>query len=100
MANKRTGKADIEAVSEVFKALANETRLQILMGLLEDECNVKGIMERLNLPQSTVSQHLSIMRNKGIIKGTRKGSTVCYRVVDEIVREILILMKKKRFVID
>jgi len=100
MANRRTGKADLEAVSEVFKALANETRLQILMGLLEDECNVKGIMERLNLPQSTVSQHLSIMRNKGIIKGTRKGSTVCYRVVDEIVREILILMKKKRFVID
>ena len=91
----RTNEAEFEKFAEIFKALANKTRLQILTGVLENECNVKEIVEKLGVPQSTVSQHLSIMRNKGIIKGRREGAKMCYRVTDELVRMILILIQKK-----
>ena len=85
---------DYEVATEIFKALANETRLRILTGLLENECNVTGIVENLELPQSTVSQQLGLLRNRGIIKGRKEGANVCYRVIDERIPKILDLMKE------
>ena len=58
-----------EEASEMLKALAHPARLAILAGLLKDECNVGRIQETLRLPQSTVSQHLRVLKDKGIIKG-------------------------------
>lgn len=85
---------EYEEESEVLKALANPVRLQILAGLLEDECNVSRIQKKLGLPQSTVSQHLRILRNKGIIQGRREGTKVCYRVIDRRVKGVIGVLKK------
>ncbi|HMB01821.1 MAG TPA: metalloregulator ArsR/SmtB family transcription factor, partial [Spirochaetota bacterium] len=68
-------------ISEKLKALGNPTRFAILVGLLKDECNVTQIQQKLDLPQSTVSQHLNILKNINIIQGKRKGTQVCYQII-------------------
>ena len=85
---------DYEEKSHILKAMSNPVRLQILMGLSEDECNVSRIQRNLGIPQSTVSQHLRILRDNGIIQGRREGTKICYRVIDRDVRDILDLFKK------
>jgi len=84
-----------EHQAELLKALAHPTRLCIVNGLLDrEQCNVTTIRECMHLPQSTVSQQLSVLRSKGIVKGERKGLEVCYKVVDERVKEIVKLLNK------
>ncbi len=86
---------DLEKVVSTFKALASETRLKIVMDLLKKkECNVNLMAERLGVAQPNVSQHLSILKNAGIIEGYRKGTQICYKVIDKQTEEIIKAIKK------
>jgi len=84
--------------SELLKALAHPARLKIiellLVGLDLEGCSVNSIQKKIGIPQSTVSQHLQILRNKGIIDGSKKGLEVCYKVIDKRVIKILQILKK------
>jgi DNA-binding transcriptional ArsR family regulator len=73
----------------LLKALGHPVRLKIVEGLTKDECNVSHIVECLHIPQATVSQHLSILKNAGIIEGERKGTQICYKVINERVKELI-----------
>ena len=84
-----------EKVCESLKALAHPVRFRIVVGLLKDECNVAQIQKVLGLPQSTISQHLKILKSADIIKGRREGTKTCYRVVDARVRKIVEIIKRK-----
>jgi DNA-binding transcriptional ArsR family regulator len=84
-----------EKISETLKALAHPARLKIVVGILKDECNVAKIQKVLGLPQSTISQHLRVLKNADIIKGRKEGTKTCYRVVDVRVREIMQIIKRK-----
>jgi len=75
--------------SELLKALAHPTRLCIVKGLIGKESNVTNIQECLDLPQSTVSQHLSQLKAAGIIKGERNGLEIFYQVINEDIRKII-----------
>lgn len=75
--------------SELLKALAHPIRLCIVKGLIEKESNVTNIQECLDLPQSTVSQHLFKLKAVGIIKGERNGLEISYQVINEEVRKII-----------
>ena len=75
--------------AELLKTLGHPIRLCIVTGLMENECNVKTIQECLELPQSTVSQHLAILKARGILEGTRKGLEVCYKVINEDAKRII-----------
>jgi len=75
--------------SEVFKALGHPARLKIVEGLIRHPCHVNEIVEGLGLPQSTVSQHLGILRSRGIIIPRKEGVKTCYLVTDERVRSII-----------
>ncbi len=86
-----------QAISKLFKALSHPARLSMVKGLLENECNVNKIVKELNMPQSTVSQHLSVLSNAGIIKGERKGVSVCYKVIDPFVKELIRLIDRGGF---
>jgi len=80
----------MERCAEIFKALAHPIRLKIVCGLSKkDECNVSLMVEKLGLPQPTVSQHLNILKNAGIITGYKKGTQVCYKVTDENTKKII-----------
>jgi len=84
--------------SELLKAFAHPVRLQIiellLLGLHLEGCSVNSIQKILSIPQPTISQHLQILRNKGIIDGSKKGVKVCYKVIDKRVVKILQILKK------
>jgi ArsR family transcriptional regulator len=83
-------KTKLKTATKVFKALAHETRLMIILGLSQGEgCNVSKIIVNLELPQSTISQHLSILKNAGIVEGYKKGNEVCYKVIDEKIIQVL-----------
>jgi len=84
-----------EEISETFKALAHPARLKMVVGLIKDECNVAQIQKALGLPQSTISQHLRVLKNADIIKGRREGTRTCYRVIDSRVRKIVEIIKSK-----
>jgi len=83
-------KDKLEEMSEIFKALAHPIRLKITCGLIKkNECNVTKMVEHLNVPQPTISQHLNILKNAGIIEGYRKGNQICYKVTNDTVRQIV-----------
>jgi len=84
---------DYEKDSEVLKALGHPVRLKIVEGLMSNECNVNKIMDVLGIPQSTVSQHLGVLKSQGIVVARKDGVRTCYRVVDERVKEILRVLK-------
>jgi len=84
-----------EEISEMLKALAHPARLKIVVGLLKDECNVAEIQRVLELPQSTISQHLRVLKNARIIKGRKEGTKTCYRVIDARVRKIVAIIKSR-----
>lgn len=77
--------------AEILKVLGHPIRLKIAAGLslCNEECNVKKIGDCLGLPQSTVSQHLALLKNKGIITGTREGTEVHYSLTNALVRKIV-----------
>lgn len=78
-----------EREAEILKTLGHPVRLKIVAGLCTRECNVKHIWECLDLPQATVSQHLSQLKSKGIIEGKRSGVEVHYTVVDPFVKKLV-----------
>jgi ArsR family transcriptional regulator len=83
---------DFESSSDLLKLLGHPARLCILIGILEKEnsgCNVTYMQSCLNIPQSTVSQHLSKLKAAGIIKGERNGLEIQYRVINDDVIKII-----------
>lgn len=82
---------------EIFKALSNQSRLQILNWLKEPELNfpeqterldqgvcVGQIHKKLNLTQSTVSEYLSILQRAGLVTSTRIGKWTYYKRNEEV----------------
>lgn len=75
--------------AEILKVLGHPVRLKIVAGLMSQSCNVKKIWECLGLPQATVSQHLALLKNKGIIDGRRDGVEVFYHVISDEARMVI-----------
>lgn len=66
-------------VADFCKALGHPIRIQILRHLLtEDKCICGRIVEALPLAQSTVSQHLKILKNSGVVQSEVDGPKTCY----------------------
>jgi len=84
----------LQEFSEILKALGHPARLKIVEGLIRHPCHVNEIVEGLGLPQSTVSQHLGILRSRGIISPRKEGVQTCYLVSDKRVREIIKFLGK------
>jgi DNA-binding transcriptional ArsR family regulator len=70
--------ADFRQASEVFKALSNPNRLLIVDALAKGERCVADLTALVGLDMSTVSNHLSVLRNVGILKDERRGTQVFY----------------------
>ncbi|XUW94446.1 metalloregulator ArsR/SmtB family transcription factor [Wukongibacter sp. M2B1] len=79
----------LKNVSEVLKALSHPTRLCIVCKLMIKELNVSEMQSCLVMPQSTVSQHLSILKSRGIIEGRRRGSEVIYSIANKDIEDVV-----------
>lgn len=83
-------------MAELLKVLGHPTRLCIVNGLLNGTgCNVSYMQNCLNIPQSTVSQHIAKLKSARIIAGERNGLEINYKVINEdAIRVITALMNK------
>ena len=78
-----------ESSAAFLKLLANPTRLLVLCNLIEGERCVGDLEKNLDISQSALSQHLSKMRDEGIVKADKQGQHVFYSISDSNVVEIL-----------
>jgi DNA-binding transcriptional ArsR family regulator len=75
--------------ANVLKLLANEQRLLILCRLTQGEFAVGQMVELCGQSQSSVSQHLGRLREGGLVKTRREGTTIYYSLADEGVRKLI-----------
>lgn len=68
--------------SEICKTLANPKRQEILDNLRDGEMTVTQLMEATGVPQANLSQHLAILRTKGVLDSRRQGANVYYRLAN------------------
>jgi ArsR family transcriptional regulator, arsenate/arsenite/antimonite-responsive transcriptional repressor len=85
---------DYAKESGLLKALGHPVRLKIVSGLLNHECNVNKIVRALHLPQSTVSQHLGVLRARGIVEIRKEGLKSCYKVTDAKIAQLIKILIK------
>ena len=78
--SKRSTPTAIDALENVFKALADKTRLRIIALLGNNEVCVCHIHDSLDLPQPTVSRHLAYLRRSGLVAARRDGVWMHYQV--------------------
>jgi len=80
--------------SGLLKALGHPVRLKMVEGLLGQECSVNKMVKALGLPQSTVSQHLGILKSRGMVQIRKEGVKTCYRVTDPRIAGLIKLLGK------
>jgi DNA-binding transcriptional ArsR family regulator len=73
---------DIDRASRSLKAMSHPLRLKILCTLGDQELSVQDIVVRVGTSQSNISQHLAILRDKGILASRKDANRVYYRVSD------------------
>jgi ArsR family transcriptional regulator, zinc-responsive transcriptional repressor len=79
----------VDLAVEVFRMLADPTRVRILWVLLNGERPVNEIAEMLDKPQSAVSQHLAKLRLARLVLPRKHGAQVFYRVANDHVRQLV-----------
>ncbi|MHB8886469.1 MAG: ArsR/SmtB family transcription factor [Methylovirgula sp.] len=81
--------ARAEDAAELLKALANRHRLLIICQLIETERSVGELAEFLGIRDSTVSQHLALLRRDGLVIARRDGQTIWYSIGSAPARAVL-----------
>lgn len=72
------------SLAAIAKALAHPARIAILKHLIkQDSCICGDLVLEIGLAQSTISQHLSVLKQTGLIKGNISGTSVCYCIDTE-----------------
>ncbi len=85
---------DIERASRSLKAMSHPLRLKILCTLGDQEVSVQDIVEQVGTSQSNISQHLAILRDKGILASRKDANRVFYRVGDSRTLMLIGMMRE------
>lgn len=105
MAEKRI----FELHAEVCKTLSNPLRLQIINELQEGEKTVSALTKALGIRQANLSQHLAVLRQRGVLVTRRDGPNVYYRIANpkiikacNLIREVLLeqLQSNQSIIVD
>ena len=89
-----TDDEDIERASRSLKAMSHPLRLKILCTLGDEEVSVQEIVEHVGTSQSNISQHLAILRDKGILISRKDANRVYYRVGDSRTLRLVGMMRE------
>jgi len=81
--------AAADAASGLLKSIANRHRLLILCQLIDGERSVGDLATFLQARDSTVSQHLALLRKDGLVEPRRDGQTIFYSIASEPARRVL-----------
>lgn len=85
---------DIDRASRSLKAISHPLRLKILCVLGDQEVNVQDIVDSVGTSQSNISQHLAILRDKGILTSRKDANRVFYRVGDYRTLRLISMMQE------
>ena len=85
---------DVETASRSLKAMSHPLRLMILCKLGEDEFSVQDIVDNVGTSQSNISQHLAILRDKGILSARKDANKVFYKVTDFKTLKLIDMMRE------
>ena len=85
---------DVETASRSLKARSHPLRLMILCKLGEEEFSVQDIVDNVGTSQSNISQHLAILRDKGILSARKDANKVFYKVTDFKTLKLIDMMRE------
>jgi DNA-binding transcriptional ArsR family regulator len=85
---------DIKEASEALKAMAHPLRLKILCLVGQDELMVQEIVAAVGTSQSNISQHLAVMRERGLLASRKDANKVFYRIDDPRILKLIGLMRE------
>jgi ArsR family transcriptional regulator len=85
---------DIDRASRSLKAMSHPLRLKILCTLGDQEVSVQDIVEHVGTSQSNISQHLAILRDKGILTSRKDANRVFYKVGDSRTLRLIGMMRE------
>ena len=74
-------------------ALSDPTRIFILYALDEGPLNVTELTNELNLPQPTISRHLKVLRERGLVYTQRQGTVITYHLTDQRIIQAMDLLR-------
>lgn len=80
--------------ASVCKGLADPKRLLILNALRDGERSVTDLVDDLDIPQANVSQHLAVLRDRGLVRGRRDGQWVYYSLTSTKIVEAMDLLRE------
>ncbi len=83
----------IEQASRAMKAMSHPLRLKILCVLGNKEISVQEIVDHVGTSQSNISQHLAILRDKGVLRTRKDANRVFYRISDERTLSLISMMR-------
>lgn len=83
----------VQLHAEICAGLADPSRIMILYVLSEEPRNVTEICNTLSMPQPSVSRHLKILRERGMVAAERQGTVVQYSLGDKRLVEALDLLR-------
>ena len=87
--NEATRASDVEVAAKLFRGLGDRTRLALLLALLGGERRVTDLVAEVGTSQANVSNHLSCLRECGLIAARPEGRQSFYRVASEQVESLL-----------
>lgn len=84
----------IEMAARALKAIAHPLRLKILCVLGDGEICVQDIVDAVGTSQSNISQHLAILRDKGILQARKDANRVYYKIGNQRILQLIALMRE------
>ncbi len=86
--------SELDHLSRAMRVIAHPLRLKILCTLGPARASVLDIVERIGTSQSNTSQHLGILRDRGILESQKDGNRIFYSISDRRTLEIVNMMRK------
>lgn len=84
----------IETAARALKAISHPLRLKMLCVVGDEEICVQDIVEAVGTSQSNISQHLAILRDKGVLQTRKDANRVFYRIADQRTLQLISLMRE------
>lgn len=84
----------IEIAARALKAISHPLRLKILCIVGDQEVCVQDIVDAVGTSQSNISQHLAILRDKGVLTTRKDANRVYYRVADQRTLQLIVMMRE------
>ncbi|MEO8612021.1 MAG: metalloregulator ArsR/SmtB family transcription factor [Chloroflexota bacterium] len=79
--------------AELCSAFADPTRILILYALDEHPCNVGELVHELQVSQPTISRHLKVLRDRGLVTTVRQGTNIQYHLIDKRLIQALNILR-------